>query len=566
MKQKRLIFASILLASSFSITYLFVNQNYNETQKTFFKLEKSFKFDQQFRFAEKTPRNEIWEQMNEWVFFKRTSSYYIIEKSVLKAYFISKDDFKSSIDMIMVVEYKNKAISQTFKINNVSYEEKESRSNYRLKLLSFKFNLLETFDLTDYSLISNLLVYFVQGDNPTHGTQYPLKVTIKHLQSKTKTGSMICSKCYYFRNKDDYKYLLWWIELNKQIGYDKIQFCNQSIPNNKEFYQIFDVYKDFIEVKQFHSIPNFKNLRNLSPYEHDYLTDYTQLSEDQFDWNLDGYHVLYTNECFLENANKYEYVTVVDNDETILPTIINDKFSKKSDTFNYIKSLNLDSIKKEMNSANLACKFETKTNYIESYLKSFGSNKNFHFGMAYYLKDVDLKRIFNAFEVYFSAPSFDPNSFNHVIKVIDHEEKSENHNPYNYKFVITTPDELSYARNLLLLYRNFVEKFENKYEVILNSYSEQFHRFFYISGEATDWLCGKSIWHTDKTSEYSVHYGVVAEGLHTLNFNSGHNGHFRINYPFKAEKMKITELSIDFNYLNCFYKPIIKKFANITIF
>ena len=106
MKQKRLIFAAILFASSFSITYLFVNQNYNEYQKTFVKLEKSFKFDQQFHFVEKTPRNEIWEQMNEWVFFKRTSSYYIIEKSVLKAYFISKDDFMSSIDMIMVVEYK----------------------------------------------------------------------------------------------------------------------------------------------------------------------------------------------------------------------------------------------------------------------------------------------------------------------------------------------------------------------------------------------------------------------------------------------------------------------------
>ena len=193
---------------------------------------------------------------------------------------------------------------------------------------------------------------------------------------------------------------------------------------------------------------------------------------------MDGYHVLHTNECFLENADKYEYVTVVDNDETILPTIINDKFSKKSETFNYIKSLNLDSIKKEVNSANLACKFETKPNYIESYLKSFGSNKNFHFGMAYYLKDVDLKRIFNAFEAYFSASSFNPNSFNHVIKVIDYEEKSENHNPYNYKFVITTQDELSYARNLLLLYRHFVETFENKYEMILNSYSEQFHRFF----------------------------------------------------------------------------------------
>ena len=561
MKQKRLILSSILLASLFSFSFLISYKNYYGDHEIYVKLEKFDNID----INVKGPRNEVWEQMNELVFFKRTSSYYIIEKSILKVYFVCKDSFNSSINMILKVEYKDETVSQDYIVKNVNYEEKEARSNYRLKLLSLKFNLLETFNMVDYDVISNLLLYFETGENTKYITQYPLKVTIKRLQSGTKQGSIICSKCFWFRNDDDYKYLLWWIELNKQIGYSKVQFCNQSIPNSREFNQIFETYRDFIDVRQFHFIPNFKSRHN-SPYEHNYLTDYNQLSESDFGWNLDGYHVLHTNECFLENADKYEYVTVVDNDETIIPSIINSKLRKKVDNFNYVKSLNLNSIQKEVNSVNLACELDAKTNYIGSYLKSFGTMKNFHFGMAYYLKDVDLKRIFNAFEDYFNSTSFNSNSFDHVIQVIDYEKKSEFHNPYDYKFEIKNADELAYARNLLFLYRNFIEKFENKYKAVLNSYSEQFHRFFYISGEATNWLCGKSIWHTDRTSEYSVHYGVVAENLNTLDFNDGHNGHFRVNYPFKADKIRITELSLDFNYLNCFYKPIIEKFANISIF
>jgi hypothetical protein len=562
---KKLIFTAFVLITLFSITFSIFKQNFFENILYDVKLDK---YDHVANLSKIKPRNEVWEQMNHWIFFKRTSCYYIIEKSLLKAYFISKDTYNGSIDIILQIQYLDNSYSHAFVTNNVDYQEKESRSNYRLNLLTFEFNLLETFSLADYKMISNMFVNFRDGNNSNYSTQYPLKATIKRLQTQVKSGSIVCSKCFYFQNRNDHKFLRWWIELNKQIGYSKIVFCNQSIPNTKEFNQIFDAYKDFIDLKQFHFIPNFNNLneRHISPYEHDYLTDYFQLSPSQrkYDWNVDGYDVLHTNECFLENADKYEYVTVVDNDETIIPRI-NTRLRKKIDTFNFIKNITPNSLESDVNSINLACESDAKTSYIEDYLKTFGSMKNYHFGMAYYLKNVDVKRIFNAFEAYFNGSTFNPNSTYHVIQVFDTIAENPNHNPYTYNFVISNKDELSYARNLLFLYKNFIEKFENKYQTVLDDYSEQYHRYFYISGAATDWLCGKSIWHTDKTSEYSVHYGVVADYLHTLDFDNGHNGHFRRNYPFKAEQIKITDISLDFNYLNCFYKPIIEKFTNINI-
>ena len=576
MTQKKLIFTAISLSTLFSIIFLTFHQSYSNENP---KIKKDLLAEFEANTYDLRPRNELWEQMNEYVFFKRSSAYYIIEKSLLKVYFISKTDINQTIDMIIKAEFSNTNSSSSLLIHNVEYTMKETRSNYNLNLLYYKFDMLNTFGFTNYDEILknlSLKLYFKVANSFIYKTQYPIHVKIKYIQlsGQKKSGSIICSKCYFF-NKDDYQFLLWWIEFNKQIGYKKLVFCNQSIPNTPEFNQIFSTYKDFIELKQFRSFPNFNDLkwRLLSHNKHDYLTEYYDLSPDkQYDnWYLDGYDVMHTNECFLENADKYEYVTVVDNDETVVPRI-NTRFRTKNDAFKYVSKLdsnyyssNKDSLLKEINSISLTCQHEVKSK-IESYLHSYNENTNFNFGMAYYLRDVDVKKIFNSFDAYFSSSYFDSKSFEHTINVIDTESENKFHNPYNFTFVIRSFEELTYAKNLLFLYRNFLEKFDTQHRKTLSVYTEQFRRYFYISGTATDWLCGKSIWHTDKTSEYSVHYGVVAEELYYMNFDQGHNGHFRRNYPFKPNNISISELSLDFNYLNCFYKPIIQKFANISIF
>ena len=55
---------------------------------------------------------------------------------------------------------------------------------------------------------------------------------------------MICAKCFYLNNHTDLVSLEWWIKLNKLIGYDKIQFCNQTISNDK----LFEKYGQFLDI------------------------------------------------------------------------------------------------------------------------------------------------------------------------------------------------------------------------------------------------------------------------------------------------------------------------------
>ena len=562
MSKKRVFFALISLSFVVIIFYIYsYSNNYNYGKQNNYppynyEVPKSTK-----------PRNQLWEQMNEYVFFKRSSAYYIIEDSLLRIYFITKTEISLSLDMILVCG------NTTILAQNVRYEMKETRSNYNLNLLYYKFNMLNTFDAISYDNIK-LKLYFT---DMTHVTQYPIDVKIKNLKSTNdsmkKEGSIICSKCFYF-TPDEHEYLRWWIELNKQFGYRKLVFCNQSIPNTAQFNRIFKDYKDFIELKQFRFMPNFNDLnrRTLLPDRHEYLTEYFELNQDRVkvynQWYVDEFDVMHTNECFLENADKYEYVAVVDNDETIIPRV-NTKFKLKKDTFDYVSKFDQDMLENEIQFISASCHQEVSNKIeaiIDTYIHSYGPNKNYNFHMAYYLRDVDVKKIFNAFEAYFTSSYFKQELKEHIIEVIDLEPASIYHKQYNYSFLIKNTAELNYARNLLFLYRNFIEKFENEYKDKLSSYSEQFHRYFYISGNSTDWKCGKSIWHTDHTSEYSVHYGIVAERWHHISLDSGHNGHFRRWYPFKPENISINELSLDFNYLSCFYKPIIQKFENINIF
>ena len=73
---------------------------------------------------------------------------------------------------------------------------------------------------------------------------------MKYLRSRPNgtqksTRPIVCSgKCFWYKPKD-FKDLFWWIELHKQAGYDKIFFCNNSIPDTNEFREIFEMNKNF---------------------------------------------------------------------------------------------------------------------------------------------------------------------------------------------------------------------------------------------------------------------------------------------------------------------------------
>ena len=260
----------------------------------------------------------------------------------------------------------------------------------------------------------------------------------------------------------------------------------------------------------------------------------------------DVFDVLYTSECFLENAHKYEHVTVVDPDETIIPRINSEIISNK-DNFKYVTNFNGNLVDLE-----LKCR-HNEDQKINNYLNWLDTHENLHFNMGFYLKNKIVSKIFNEFEAYFNSSLTykTKSSFKHVIRVIDLEPDGPEHFAYNYTFIISNKDELNYARNLLKFYKIYIK---NKFND-----ANKFQRLFFIAGETTDWYCGKSSYHTEVALDFSVHYPDDYD-MRWVDFNIGHSSHFREKYEFKAEYIPIREFILDLNYFSCFFKPMLKYF------
>ena len=124
---------------------------------------------------------------------------------------------------------------------------------YEWNSLSQNFDLLKLLKKDSYDEILNkdykFQLYISNSNNTLEETLNPIDVKLKYIRSRPgqeKKGSIVCSKCLWLKQKD-HQDLFWWIELNRRAGYKKIVFCNNSIPNTKEFNDLFEKNKDFVE-------------------------------------------------------------------------------------------------------------------------------------------------------------------------------------------------------------------------------------------------------------------------------------------------------------------------------
>jgi hypothetical protein len=477
---------------------------------------------------EKTPRNQEWEMLDENVFFKRTGSYYIIEKHLLRVFYVMRANLN--------YDFKLSLISRSGCVNFTNGSTKIHQHWGSYKLNSLNFNYILSPNVYDES-------FWIYIQDLKNRIEFPLKLKVKYIRSRPglkKDGSIICSKCYYFRN-DQYKDFEWWIKLNQRIGYKKIIFCNNSIPNNREYNEIFLKYKHLIELSQLNSIPNFVSdqLNGTQVYLKSYLE--LKYNGKFFPYYRDIFEVLYENECFLNNAYKYEHISILDNDETIIPRS-NKKILKNKDFIKYV--LKYDGGKLELENSCASVK-------IDQYLNSIKKSENLHFLMGFYLSNNIIKHIFNEIEAYISSGAY---LKSRLIKIIDPHPVSLGYNPYNYTFLVNGNDDLNYVKNLLFIYKKIIEIWTKNAELYgLNI----FNRIFFIAGSSTSNKCGKTSYHSDKVFDFTVHYPDDLK-FHWVDFNIGHSSHFRETYTFRQINISITEFMIDFNYFYCYFKPIVE--------
>jgi hypothetical protein len=527
------------------------------------------------------PRNLIWEQLNENVFFKRTSAFFIIERLLLRLYLVSDVQTDYEYNARIEIELDNGQFHHVY-LKNGTKKQHAAFANTVWKSLNFEVNLLDYIKLKDYDELLNRIrkfhLYLSDSKKQTVETLHYIEVKMKYIRSRPndvhkKQHAIVCSKCFWY-TPSNYKDFFWWIEMHKQAGYKKVLFCNNSIPNTKEFNQIVEMNKDFVEISQLTYLPNFRHdNRNRSSKSHNYLNYFHEFSSN-FGVDSDIYNMIMTNECFLNNTDKYSHVSVIDNDEIIMPRI-NSKIVKTSENFKFISNLDFKNLlPNELVNLESSCSTDNE-NKLDNYFNNFTTQPaTFHFGMGFYLRDKQIRQIIETFEEYFKEKSSNLNySQSHKIVVLDKLSAQSDHNVYNFTFILANKEEINYAMNLCKIYRQLVEDFKKLNEI--QKYSENFNRFFYIGGLLSSFACGKSSHSTDLTFELSVHY---PEGdprhpdqakLHMIGYEYGQLSHFRrVNEFHKSSQKEISikELILDLNYLSCYYKPIVEKFSKIKLF
>ena len=135
--------------------------------------------------------------------------------------------------------------------------------------------------------------------------------------------------------------LLYWIELNKKFGYEKIAVCNHSFPNTKEYNELFAKHSHILQIYQLKYVPNFvsQSTTNMSEHEHIYLTSFNDMH-----WSLTvPLEVLMYNQCYMDHSDTYKYISINGADELIIPRTYPALF-REQDTVALVTGLNMANI------------------------------------------------------------------------------------------------------------------------------------------------------------------------------------------------------------------------------
>jgi GTPase SAR1 family protein len=346
-----------------------------------------------------------------------------------------------------------------------------------------------------------------------------IRVVIKHRHTQ-KQAIYFCAEPTYFEDKNHVD-LKWFVELNRQIGFDRVVISNSSVPNTKDFNTIFVKNRDILEVVQYNYLPNFlhpnssqrfvNNLEDLVPKGVEFTLNHLNF--------LVPVDIMAYTECIFNNIDKASKIFIGDIDETFIPSKL-PKFDTKQQSIETLSQMNL---KNEIEATNFNKDFLKQENcinslksnetFLRSYLNSVYSNSNIpneysiYISSLLYLKDDLAEEIFKQMEFVLanvstlenpSSPnantSFRVNSsslatkFPLKIKIFKKHVPTRTKNfvfydaSYDVNCFITINDEfqLKYARSLLSLYKYVLKPFLKENAPYLRNESERLSRFFYM--------------------------------------------------------------------------------------
>jgi hypothetical protein len=498
---------------------------------------------------------DYWTKLSKYFYFKSSSAYYIQNSNLIRLFYVAASN-SPNITLTAQIEILDKESNSTQSIKT-NIRKKIQLYNfmpYKNGLLDIEFRP-KNIDLKRKDLILN--IHVIESD-----TNVKIPVTKKLSSQKKNNLPIICAKCFFNMNlSSNYRDLAWWIYLNKKIGYEKIFFCNNSIEHNN-LNLLFDKNRNFLDIQRLQCIPNF-----IDQSLPDFFDSFDSFrSRGVFNYYItDIFNTILINECYLKYSDNFKYITVIDNDETIIPRLIQTTF-KSDDNFNFVNSISHTKRsyrQLETYVDTLKCDYN-KTNNFVSYLEELErmnelkSSKEYYFQQGYYLSNDRMNQVLNIIETFLNST----NQSSLLIRVND----SKNTDIDGWRFEISGREEMVYARNLCKLNRLYVQPFINKNRELLKNVSENFSRYFVLlTIKDNEFKFGKTVYNTFDDMEQRkicVHSECTRRDK-IISTQYGHNSHFRKVFEFaKNIQFSIRQLLFDFNYFNCYIKPVLD--ANLS--
>lgn len=239
------------------------------------------------------------------IYFENSSAIYYIDKNVLTLNVIAKEGILPSDRLELGIYLKSK---ETF-INNINAEPKFEKvytyDSFEHWFISYKIEFEDSKQLLDKD---NLKVYFQLGSSDIQ------KASILNSEQKNNAikKSIICSRPISLEN-NDYTSFVWWIELMKLSGYERVYLYYSSIADKDEFKKYLRDNEKFINLRRINNLVNLEGMTGVLA-------------------NLIG------SVCLNRLSNSYKYISINDKDEIFLPLLYK---STPNDMVDFIGSSNL---------------------------------------------------------------------------------------------------------------------------------------------------------------------------------------------------------------------------------
>jgi hypothetical protein len=290
-----------------------------------------------YKHYEDPEENEEWEALHfsknfehKKLFIRRSASFYIPEKRLIRTLSIGEALINYPIEFLLLFE------------NGAQSKNKEltlpSSSMSSMSLTTYQIYGTHTIDcylpqnmFFDYKSVT--LYLNAKSMGKIYFTKRPMNVQITKSNDLANTGQpsgsiMLCSKQYNF-TVSEYPSFKIWIELNKNLGYEKLVIYNNSIPDEK-FTQLFQQYDNFIESREYKYYPHLyldSSASRLAPGGYQYHLQNLSLELRRV------HERLAINECYLSHRGYYDKIAILDYDEIIIPRMLTNISINNYDNF-----------------------------------------------------------------------------------------------------------------------------------------------------------------------------------------------------------------------------------------